>query len=80
MSVRLILLGCKNVLLDLIQVLEVQQHESKPKLNVRPQVRENFEDMVTDALNVEDSTNMSTKPVSVIEFKGDLAPFSLNEN
>lgn len=45
-----ILLGCKDTILDPIQVLQVQQHVFVLNLDVRPLIRVGFEDMVTNAL------------------------------
>lgn len=49
-------------------------------LDVRPPVRDRFEDMVVDAFNVEESVEMLTKSGLIIEFKGGLDFINLKEN
>lgn len=73
-------LGLRDVVLDPIQVMDIQHHSFMPNLDVVPLTRNGFEDMVGDAFNVEELTNMSTKPSLGIEFKGGLNSFSLKEN
>lgn len=47
------------------------------KLDIKPPVKECFEDMVVDAFSADKSTHMSTKLGFMIEFKGGLDEFSL---
>lgn len=49
-------------------------------MDVRLLVRLGFEDMVADASSIEESTDMSTKLVSMIEFKGGLNLINFKEN
>lgn len=74
-----IFLGLKDVFLDPIQVLEVQQYRSMPNLKIRPPVREGFEDMVVDAFSIE-LVHMLTKSGLVREFNGGLDLISLKDN
>lgn len=63
-----------------IQVPKVQQHRFLPNLDFFPPVKDIFEDMVIDAFNVEEPTNMLTKSGLMIEFKGGLDSINLKEN
>lgn len=49
-------------------------------MDIRPLIRDSFEDMVADAFSAKEPTNMSTKPSLVIEFKGGVDSFSLKDN
>lgn len=73
-------LGLKDVVSNPIHVSNVQHHGSVLNLDIRPLVRNGFEDIVANVFSVEKSTNMSIKLGLMIEFKGDLDSINLKEN
>lgn len=75
-----ILSGCEDATLNPIQFLDVQQHGFVSNLNVRPPVKNDFEDIVADAFSIKVSVDMLTKLALGIELQGGLDSFSLKDN